>query len=545
MSGAADAESGVRMRPAHPDRPAKPLLIVGWDGATPELVGPWMADGTLPNLAALSRRGGWAPLRSTLHPLSPAAWVSAFTGLNPGRHGVFDFGHRAPDTYRVDPTDGSHRRGAALWEIAAEAGLRSLVMGVPMTHPAVEVPGVTFVPGLGASSLEDGTWPRSLAQQIAAEVPGYAVDANAYEHADPGDFLDAVRRMVEDRAAVAASLIERERPDLAFVVFVATDRVQHAFWRQSLLPGAPGQVGAWRFAHAVRDCYRQLDDALGRLVRSVGEDATVLVVSDHGFGELEGDLYLNGVLEEMGLLSVDRGSGRRGVLGRLLGRLPAALRRASPGAQEARPTFGHIRWGETKAYSRGLFGQIWLNLRGREPRGIVEPGPEAEGLLSALSDRLLELREPDGRAPLIQAVFRGADLHHGPHAAEAPDLVVVPRDYRWMTRSGREIGPRGVITAEPAVRHSGNHRMNGVLVGGGPGVRQGASPELLRLLDLCPTALALLGIEVPRSLDGEPMIDLLSCDVGWTGHSPEQPGWAEPAGREGLEAQLRGLGYLA
>ena len=536
------------MRAAHPDRPARPLLLVGWDGATPELVGPWMADGTLPNLAALSRRGGWAPLRSTLHPLSPAAWASAFTGLNPGRHGIYDFGHRAPDTYRVDPTDGSHRRGAALWEIAAEAGLRSVVVGVPMSHPSVEVPGVMFVPGLGAASLEDATWPRSLAGQITAQAPGYAIDINAYEHADPAEFLDAVGRMVEDRAAVAVSLIERDRPDLAFVVFVATDRVQHGFWRQSLLPDSPAERGSWRFAHAVRDCYRQLDDALGRLVQAAGEDATVLVVSDHGFGELEGDLYLNGVLEQMGLLSVDRGPVRSplgALLERVLGRLPGGLRRAAPGRDEASPVFGDIRWHATKAYARGLFGQIWLNQRGREPHGIVEPGPEADGLLTTITDRLLALREPDGRSRLIQAVFRGADLYHGPHAQHAPDLVVVPADYRWMTRSGREFGPPGVVTAEPAVRHSGNHRMNGVLVGGGPGIQQGASPELLRLLDLSPTALALLGIEVPRSLDGVPMTELLSCDVGWTDDVPVQPGAAEPGDRDVLQAQLRGLGYLA
>ncbi len=534
------------MKAAHPNRPARPLLIVGWDGATPELVGPWMADGTLPNLAELSRRGGWAPLRSTLHPLSPAAWTSAFTGLNPGRHGVFDFGHRAPGTYRIDPTDGSHRKGAALWEIASEAGLRSLVLGVPMSTPCAEVPNVTFVPGLGATGLDEQCWPRSLAQQIRAQVPGYALDANAYEHADPGDFLDAVARMVDDRTTVAASLIERDRPDLAFVVYVATDRVQHAFWRQSLLPDSPAHVASWRFAHAIRDCYRQLDRALGRLMRAAGDDATVLVVSDHGFGELDGDLYLNAPLEEMGLLSVDRGPGRSPLASRLervLGRLPRVLRRVDPGLDGDAPTFGHIRWSETKAYARGLFGQIWLNRRGREPHGVVEPGPEADALLAAITDRLLALREPDGRTPLIQAVFRGADLYHGPHAAEAPDLVVVPRDYRWMTRSGREIGPPGVLTGEPAVRHTGNHRMNGVLVGGGPGVRQGAAPDLLRLLDLTPTALALLGVEVPRSLDGVPMTDLLSCDVGWTDDVPTQPGAAAPSEKVALDAQFRALGY--
>jgi len=537
------------VRPAHPDRPARPLLIVGWDGATPELVGPWMEDGTLPHLAALAKRGAWAPLRSLVHPLSPAAWTSAITGLNPGRHGIWDFGHRAPDTYRVDPTTARERHGATVWDIAEDCGLRWAALNVPLSHPAPATTRGVFVPGLGAEELEGNTWPRELAAQIEAELPGFRMDSNAYEHADPADFLADVNAMIQQRATLATSLLQRERPDLMMCVFVATDRVQHAFWRQSSLPGVHGR-GHWRFADAIRDTYRALDDALGLLVAAAGDDASVLVVSDHGFGELEGDLYLNSILEDAGWMTVRRTASR-------VDRLPAALRpfgrrlRAELPPRfrrrEADLTFGHIDWATTRAYSRGLFGNVWLNLRGREPHGIVEPGPEADALLAAITDRLLEQTEPDGRTPLFDAVLRGAELYWGEQAAGAPDLVAVPREYRWMTRSGREIGPRGQLFSDPAVRHTGNHRMDGVFVGAGPGIAQGARPERLRLLDLTPTALALLGIEVPRGLDGVPMDDVLSCDVGWTDELPwRQPGeGAAPPDRDRLEERLRGLGYLA
>ncbi len=503
------------MKPAHPDRPAKPLLIVGWDGATPELVGPWMADGTLPHLASVAERGCFSPLRSLIHPLSPAAWTSAFTGLNPGRHGVWDFGHVVPGTYEVQPTDATRRHGATLWDVAGDCGLRSLIVNVPLTHPSPEIEGL-FVPGVGAASLDGATWPRALAGQIEQEVPGYRIDANAYEHQDPADFLRASEAMVAARTDVAGRLLERERPDLAVVVYVATDRVQHAFWKQMRRPG-------WQFADAVRDCYRQLDDALGRLLRTAGDEATVLVMSDHGFGDLDGDLYLNAVLEEEGWLSVRRTWRRTGWFRREAG--PA--------------TFGDIDWDATVAYSRGLFGCVWLNLRGREPNGQVEPGPAADALLDRIAARL-------GAVPEIDAVFRGDELYAGPHTEHGPDLVVVPREYRWMTRSGREIGPPGVVTAEAAVRHTGNHRMDGVLVAGGPGIVVSGDVGRTRLLDLTPTALALLGIEVPRRLDGRPMANVLSCDVGWTDELP----WRDPPTGPGsdpaaLERQLAGLGYLS
>ena len=412
------------MKPAHPERPARPLLIVGWDGATPELIEPWMADGTLPNLAALARRGGWAPLRSLVHPLSPAAWTSAFTGLNPGRHGIWDFGHRAFGTYRVDPTDARRRHGAALWEIAQECGLRTAVLNVPLAAPATPGFEGIFVPGLGASSLEGETVPPELAARIAALHPDYAIDVHSYEHADPAAFLSALHRLVKARADLFTELLVSERPDLMVAVFTATDRVQHAFWGQAALPGGPPEREAWKFGTAVRDTYRMLDDALGRLVAAAG-DATVMVVSDHGFGDLDGDLNLNAVLETMGLLVVDRAYvPPTSPWERLLDALPAFLSRREPGTEAPPAVFGDIDWSGSRAYSRGLFGCVWLNLRGREPYGCVEPGPEAEGLLQEISDALLALRTPDGK-PAVDAVLRGDELYHGPLADEAPDLVVL------------------------------------------------------------------------------------------------------------------------
>ena len=189
--------------------------------------------------------------------------------------------------------------------------------------------------------------------------------------------------------------------------------------------------------------------------------------------------------------------------------------------------------------------------------GQVEPGPEAEALLAAITQGLLALRDPrDGRTQLIDSVLRGDQLFWGAQAEQAPDLIVVPHEYRWMTRAGCEIGPPGVLVAPPAVDHTGNHRMNGIGVAGGPGIGAHEGLPIQRLLDLCPTSLALLGMEVPRGLDGRPMEALLSCEVAWTDDLPWREPWAadsDGADRtaasgsdpRGLEEQLRGLGYLS
>ena len=126
------------------------------------------------------------------------------TGLNPGRHGIWDFGHITPGTYVVEPTTGAQRHGASLWEIADECGLRSVVANVPLSYPCRPIRGV-YVPGLGATSLDGTTHPRNIGRLIEQTVPEYRIDSNAYEYADPGEFLLSVERMVDARGPAAGS----------------------------------------------------------------------------------------------------------------------------------------------------------------------------------------------------------------------------------------------------------------------------------------------------------------------------------------------------
>jgi predicted AlkP superfamily phosphohydrolase/phosphomutase len=439
----------------------------------------------------------------------------------------------------IEPTDARQRHGATLWEVALDAGLRSVVVNVPTTHPSPTQDGIFLVPGAGAPGVSESVTPPSLARWIAQEAPGYRIDVHGFEHHDPADFLAAAGRVLDARTRVVEALLRRERPDLCVAVFTASDRVQHVFWKQSQLPHVAADRAGWRFASAIRDTYRRLDDALGRLVEAAGPDATILVVSDHGFGDLDGDLFLNTILEDAGLLRVRRRERHPGWLASRLGLGPKQPEPPTPG-------FGDVEWGATRAYARGLMGGIWLNLRGREPVGIVEPGPQADALLDRLEAIVLAARGPDG-GPLVDCVFRGAELYPGPRSGELPDLIVVPHRYRYMTRAGREFGPRGALVAPPAVKHTGNHRLDGIFVGAGPGIHAGRALPRLHLLDLTPTCLALLGIEVPRGLDGEPMEAALSCEVGWTDSLPWREPVDTPRGEEErgrIEAQLRGLGYL-
>src|SRR5918993_6123991 len=112
------------------------VFIVGWDGATFDLIRPWIDDGRLPNLARVIANGVHGPLRSTIPPWSFQAWTSFMTGKNPGQHGVYDFFRTPEGTYDLEFVNAGHRRGGAtLWQILSEAGRKVIANGISRTLP--------------------------------------------------------------------------------------------------------------------------------------------------------------------------------------------------------------------------------------------------------------------------------------------------------------------------------------------------------------------------------------------------------------------------
>ncbi|TMA34004.1 MAG: phosphodiesterase, partial [Deltaproteobacteria bacterium] len=282
-----------------------PLLVIGLDGASLDLVRPWAAAGRLPVLARLMRHGAWGRLRSTVPPATFPAWTSMVTGVNPGRHGIFDFSARVPGTYSIRFVNGSHRRAPALWTRLTAAGRRVAIVTVPATYPPEPVAGV-MVSGFDSplATAIDGSFvhPRALYPEIERLV-GRLPFADFQEVATgPGWHATALARLrdgITRRTMLARMLLGRERWDALMVVFGESDTVAHHFWRfhDARSPRhAPGP-----FADAVRRIYEALDTAVGELIAAAPADAVVAVVSDHGSGGA-GDriVHLNRRLAECG-----------------------------------------------------------------------------------------------------------------------------------------------------------------------------------------------------------------------------------------------------
>jgi predicted AlkP superfamily phosphohydrolase/phosphomutase len=539
---------------------AQGVAVIGLDAATFTVIDPLVAEGQLPHIAAVLAEGSSGVLRSTTHPLTPVAWTTMVTGVNAGRHGIWDFSGRDASGHHVQLVNGSHRRAAAVWEHAAAAGRRVGLYNVPFTWPAPAVDGFA-VSGLDASARADrAVFPDSLADELRRTF-GPLDDDHSFPLTPSGGVdVDRIRQLCSQRCDILEWLVERFDPELLFVVFMSADHVHHLAWPDWERRGP---------ASVVADVYRILDEAVGRIraIPALAEHAT-MIVSDHGGGALDGVIDLNAWLAREGLLTWRKGIGHAGAAG--LGRqamsaayraqraLPASVRdrlkRTAPALRERALELREVSavdWSQTRAFAYGAFGNLVVNVRGRESQGIVEPGAEYESVRDDLTARALDLTDANGRR-IVAAVHRKEDLFSGPELGRIPDLIVEFADYAWLGKaplhepstqvwSEIRVGPGGCAP------YVGSHRHEGVVALSGPSCRPGVTLAAA-IEDICPTILHLLEAPAPHDLDGRPLVEALEREAVAAGAAAvavpaHAIPYSEEAGDE-VSARLRDLGYL-
>ena len=555
------------------------VLVIGLDGATFDLIKPWADAGHLPTLQRLMQEGAHGSLRSTVPPMTGPAWTTFATGVNPGKHRLYDWIAREPQSYQFLPVTALDCKAPMIYSLLSQTGRRVCALNIPMTYPPMAVNGVV-VSGLPAPSTRNTiTYPPELYQEIVDAIGEYILypdPGQAYSDSGVDAFLARLYKTTELRVRTLEYLRSREAWDFAMVVFNGTDTICHALWKyMDKTHPLHDPAQAVKYGNAIRDYYHTLDGHLAQIVDTLPQDTTLVVMSDHGFGPFHKFIHVNNWLLRENFMQLKPGARSRikhalfrsgfspmNVYDTLMRLGFGALKREVVRGQGQGLlktlflSFEDVDWGRTQAYSLGNVGQIRINLAGREPFGCVQPGAEYEQVRSRIIERLATLRDPKTGEAVVETVYRREELYSGDYLDEAPDIVFLPRRLEYFGFGEYEFGSHKIIEAMKR-GISGTHRMNGIFMAYGAAVRKGAEIQNANLTDLAPTILHLMGEAVPAHMDGHVLADALREDfepvirqrsavaVDSDAHSGPSAGEVLSAEEQKVLAdRLRSLGYV-
>ena len=533
-----------------------PVLVIGLDGGTMDVIGPLAEHGVMPSFARLIASGRAGTLRSTIPWYTIPGWASLITGVSPATHGLLHWVTSGDDEYFegwrsgrrfVTSRDIGH---PTIWDVAGAADKRVAVVNMPLTYPAWPVNGTMITGLLTPQGAKDGCChPADLLDRF----PDYGVDVSradaidlldepGSEATELGSYLRQLVEITQERARVGTALLS-EGVDLGVVVFVGPDRISHKAWSEQSSVARNG-TSRGEIEELIEAYYRTLDRAVADLMRAMGSQATVLVVADHGFGPPPTHrLRVNAWLQQTGHLKLRAARAQRVIASSR--RMRRLVRRVLRGLKRRRIRVSQralVDWAASDAYavaypSTATFGVI-VNRVGVKQEGSVSP-EDAPVVLARLRDDLASLVDERGRS-VVRRIWGRDEL--GGTAPGSPDLIVEVE--------GSILPYDGLLSAgvfEPYDEPSGIHERAGVLIASGPGVR-GDGPIDADIVDIAPSVLALLGIDAPSSMEGKAQGDFLDLAevvpppaevAGPGGSAPDMSAEEE---RE-IEAHLRALGY--
>jgi len=459
------------------------VLVIGLDCADPSLVFDKWRD-QLPNLRALMQRGAWTTMNSTVPPITVPAWSCMMASKDPGTLGIYGFRNRKDYSYAgLTFATSTAVREPRLWDILSKAGKQCIVIGVPGTYPPSPVNGAMVSCFLTPDPATNRyTHPASLRDEIDAVLGKnqYMVDVANYRTENKAAVLREIYDMTDRRFELATRWLKTKPWDFFMLVEMGVDRIHHAFWKyfdpqhRKFEPHSP-------FADAIRAYYVHVDKLIGELIGALPEPGTtaVLVVSDHGAKRIDGGIAVNEWLIREGYLALAETPKQPTPLGKL-----------------------KVDWSQTKVWSEGgYYARIFINLRGREPQGIVEPR-DYEALRDELIRKLEALGDENGK-PIATRVYRPAQLYKNCNGIP-PDLVVIFGDLFW-----RSIGSVGYGCVHVFENDTGpddaNHAQDAMFLISGPGIRAGQIAPV-DILDVAPTLLQLLGLPVPADMQGRAVL---------------------------------------
>ncbi|MFH1434268.1 MAG: alkaline phosphatase family protein [Pseudomonadota bacterium] len=500
------------------------VIVIGLDGATFKQLGPMMDEGKLPAFSRLVQQGASGVLESTVPPTTPPAWSSMLTGVNPGRHGIFDFRltpHAGPERPLIDL---GKMKSMKVWEALERGGMSSGFLGVPVMYPPAPLKG-WMISGIMTPSRDAAfTYPEGLKQELLDAFPDYVIDVDIprYDNTfweDMAIFLGDLEKHTRVQIDAFFHLWDKKPVDFLMAVFVATDRIGHLLWK--FLDSAYPRHFESELGRKVRErtagIYAMIDGLLEEAARRAEKQgAMLLVMSDHGFGATDGYFNANRLLEEIGLLRVKKEvafkkrmfyrAWKIGDSNFITKILPKGFQRSVRGKiRRGRSSFLNdlepfLDMEGTSAFYASIPCHGFF-IRRRGEGAVVESDAEAAKIRDRIKKALTGVVHPDG-GKMVTGLWDREELYNGPMTQYAPDVVFSMRDF--------SIVPRPLLGATDLYRPAGAqpngfHRMDGLVVLWGDGVAAGAI-EGARMIDIAPTIIDRMGMPRPPMVEGKSLL---------------------------------------
>ena len=472
------------------------LVVLGLDGFNPELVKAWSDD--LPSLMEFQDEGIWGKMESTVPPNSLPAWTCAQMGRNPGYLGIWGSTFRDNFSYterkQVDvniygrPEEVNYRRDERdpLFRLLLKRGQKVAIINVPNSWPPPRVTGGYCISGSSIPTFDQGyTWPDSLRNEVEDLVGEYIVDASKpgtdYREMGLDEASERIREMDEQRFTLLKRFITNKQCDYIFAVITGTSKMAHLFYRYFDKSHKQYEETS-SYSEVLKDYYKFIDKEVGKVRDTLDSETVLMIHSAHSIQRLDGRINLNEWLIDQGYMVLQEYPSK-----------PLPLKNVK------------VDWSKTKAWSTGQMGQIYLNVKGRDTEGIVEED-KYDSMLDELSAKLEEIKDPSGNSMKVE-VLKRAQLHTGPKSQYGPDLFVFFDEGRWNT--DEMVGAKEIHSSEYRSGYDDTvNGLKGYFCVVGPNVREEGEKRGISVIDVAPTVLSIMGVEIPDYMEGKPFVAL-------------------------------------
>ena len=522
------------------------VLMIGLDGATFTLLDPLVEQGVMPFMGGVLKNGVRSELMSTRNPLTPPAWTTMITGRSPTAHGVYDF---LRPTFLADGgvylkiNDFRDNHCETIWSIANRHKRRATSLNFYGMAPPPAIDGYVISGFVPWRHLRHGTYPREFYDEVRA-LPNFdfrnlgmdiGEEKKSVQGLHQGEHEPWIKLQNERDEAwteLTCHLMKKDRTDLTAVVLDGPDKLQHLFWRFVDPALAEKQPSDWHkhIEELSLGFYRGLDRNLKMMFDAAGPETDILITSDHGFGPTTEIFYVNEWLSRNGYLHWSDVA-KDDSVGQLT-------------ADKLKDHLGMVDWKKTLAFTpTPSSNAIFVKLDKGSGLGVKED--DYLPFVLKLQRELLDIRDPDDGQPIVI----GADLNklRGSSFVEpCPDITLRLRDGGFVSI----LKSNEILTQRPTP--DGTHRPAGIFIGHGPSFRKGARIDALNILDISPLILTLMGIPVPRDMEGRVPTEVLAGDhevrEGEATTAPNADASdradASEEEREALMSQLKILGYM-